>query len=46
MTNKTEQDSQSSKTVEISDMRYSIFKVCIEFYLVSCLKLKQDMSQT
>ncbi|KAJ6667118.1 hypothetical protein lerEdw1_017096 [Lerista edwardsae] len=31
MTNKTEQDSQSSKTVEISDMRYSIFKMLMQY---------------
>lgn len=33
MTNKTEHDSHGSKTVEISDMKYSIFKVCNLFYL-------------
>lgn len=33
MTNKTEHDSHGSKTVEISDMKYSIFKVCNLLYL-------------
>ncbi|XP_068801547.1 ankyrin repeat and BTB/POZ domain-containing protein 2 isoform X3 [Struthio camelus] len=31
MTNKTEQDSQGSKTVEISDMKYSIFKMLMQY---------------
>lgn len=33
MTNKTEHDSHGSKTVEISDMKYNIFKVCGLLYL-------------
>lgn len=28
MTNKSEQDGDSSKTIEISDMKYHIFQVC------------------
>lgn len=28
MTNKSEQDGSSSKTIEISDMKYHIFQVC------------------
>lgn len=35
MTNKTEHDSHGSKTVEISDMKYNIFKVCILPFLYS-----------
>ncbi|XP_025022715.1 ankyrin repeat and BTB/POZ domain-containing protein 2 isoform X2 [Python bivittatus] len=31
MTNKTGQDSQGSKTVEISDMRYNIFKMLMQY---------------
>ncbi|KAM8807615.1 ankyrin repeat and BTB/POZ domain-containing protein 2 [Eudromia elegans] len=31
MTNKTEQDSQGSKTVEISDMKYNIFKMLMQY---------------
>lgn len=33
MTNKTEHDSHGSKTVEISDMKYNIFKVCSTSHL-------------
>jgi len=33
MTNKTEHDSHGSKTVEISDMKYNIFKVHSLLYL-------------
>lgn len=28
MTNKSEQDGDSSKTIEISDIKYHIFQVC------------------
>lgn len=35
MTNKTEHDSHGSKTVEISDMKYNIFKVCCIIHLFS-----------
>nr|XP_020638484.1 ankyrin repeat and BTB/POZ domain-containing protein 2 isoform X2 [Pogona vitticeps] len=31
MTNKTEKDSQGSKTVEISDMKYNIFKMLMQY---------------
>uniref|UniRef100_A0A803TPI0 Ankyrin repeat and BTB domain containing 2 n=1 Tax=Anolis carolinensis TaxID=28377 RepID=A0A803TPI0_ANOCA len=31
LTNKSEQDSQGSKTVEISDMKYSIFKMLMQY---------------
>nr|XP_056706977.1 ankyrin repeat and BTB/POZ domain-containing protein 2 [Euleptes europaea] len=31
MANKTEQDSQGSKTVEISDMKYNIFKLLMQY---------------
>uniref|UniRef100_A0A8C3HES6 BTB domain-containing protein n=2 Tax=Emydidae TaxID=8476 RepID=A0A8C3HES6_CHRPI len=31
MTNKTELDSQGSKTVEISDMKYNIFKMLMQY---------------
>lgn len=29
MTNKSEQDGDNSKTIEISDMKYHIFQVCV-----------------
>lgn len=41
MTNKTEHDSHGSKTVEISDMKYNIFKVCTyPLYLLTVLEAK------
>lgn len=41
MTNKTEHDSHGSKTVEISDMKYNIFKVCTcPFYLLTVPEAK------
>lgn len=32
MTNKSEQDGESSKTIEISDMKYHIFWVRVDVY--------------